>query len=87
MCRWRAGDGRILRAAFDEFSERGFPAVSVRELAERVGVTKTAVLHHFPGKADIVTALAAPLLDDLETAMTTAADAADPRSRASSKCG
>ena len=73
---------RILRAALEEFSERGFHATSVRELAERVGVTKTAVLYHFPGKADIVTALAEPLLDDLEAAMVKAADAADPRAAA-----
>ncbi|MGW5721165.1 TetR family transcriptional regulator [Amycolatopsis sp. NPDC003865] len=73
---------RILRAALEEFSERGFHAVSVRELAERVGVTKTAVLYHFPGKADIVTALAEPLLADLETAVAKAADAADPRAAA-----
>ncbi|WP_329047214.1 TetR family transcriptional regulator [Amycolatopsis sp. NBC_01488] len=70
---------RILRAALEEFSERGFHATSVRELAERVGVTKTAVLYHFPGKADIVTALAEPLLTDLEAAMAKAADAPDPR--------
>jgi AcrR family transcriptional regulator len=73
---------RILRAALEEFSERGFHATSVRELAERVGVTKTAVLYHFPGKADIVTALAEPLLDDLEAAMTKAAAAADSREAA-----
>ena len=73
---------RILRAALEEFSERGYHATSVRELAERVGVTKTAVLYHFPGKADIVTALAEPLLDDLETAMEKAAAAADPRAAA-----
>lgn len=73
---------RILRAALEEFSERGFHATSVRELAERVGVTKTAVLYHFPGKADIVTALAEPLLDDLEAAMAKAADAPDPRAAA-----
>lgn len=73
---------RILRAALGEFSERGFHATSIRELAERVGVTKTAVLYHFPGKADIVTALAEPLLDDLEASMTKAADAPDPRAAA-----
>jgi len=70
---------RILRAALEEFSERGYHATSVRELAERVGVTKTAVLYHFPGKAEIVTALAEPMLADLEAALATAAEAADPR--------
>lgn len=73
---------RILRAALEEFSERGYHATSVRELAERVGVTKTAVLYHFPGKADIVTALAEPMLDELEAAMAKAADALDPRAAA-----
>ncbi|WP_328616074.1 TetR family transcriptional regulator [Amycolatopsis sp. NBC_00355] len=73
---------RILRAALEEFSERGYHATSVRELAERVGVTKTAVLYHFPGKADIVTALAEPLLDDLEATMEKAETAADPRAAA-----
>ncbi|VVJ19012.1 Transcriptional regulator [Amycolatopsis camponoti] len=73
---------RILRAALEEFSERGFHATSVRELAERVGITKTAVLYHFPGKADIVTALAEPLLGDLEAAMAKAAVAVDARAAA-----
>jgi AcrR family transcriptional regulator len=70
---------RILRAALEEFSTRGYHATSVRELAERVGVSKTAVLYHFPGKADIVTALAEPMLADVEAAMAKAEEAADPR--------
>lgn len=70
---------RILRAALEEFAARGYHATSVRELAERVGLTKTAVLYHFPGKADIVTALAEPMLAELETALAKAAEAADAR--------
>src|SRR3954453_8316632 len=70
---------RILRVALEEFSARGFHETSVRELAERVGVTKTAVLYHFPGKADIVTALAEPMLADFDAALAKAADAPDPR--------
>ena len=70
---------RILRAALAEFSARGFHATSVRELAERVGVTKTAVLYHFPGKAGIVTALAEPMLADLDQALAKAAAAPDTR--------
>ncbi|MFF1612498.1 TetR family transcriptional regulator [Amycolatopsis sp. NPDC058278] len=70
---------KILRAALEEFSARGFHETSVRELAERVGVTKTAVLYHFPGKADIVTALAEPMLADFEAALAQAAQAPDTR--------
>jgi len=70
---------RILRVALEEFSTRGYHTTSVRELAERVGVTKTAVLYHFPGKADIVTALAEPMLADLEATLGKAARAPDAR--------
>ncbi|MFD9359503.1 TetR family transcriptional regulator [Streptomyces sp. NPDC060031] len=68
---------RILRAALEEFAARGYHATSVREIAERVGVTKTAVLYHFPGKADIVAALAGPMLDSLDAAVA-AAGLVDP---------
>ncbi|MEW9530454.1 TetR family transcriptional regulator [Microbispora sp. NPDC049125] len=80
MTEERASDtrARILEVALDEFAARGYHATSVRRLAERVGVTKTAVLYHFPGKADIVAALAAPLLADLDAAMA-AADLPDTR--------
>ncbi|WP_040808278.1 TetR family transcriptional regulator [Nocardia concava] len=57
---------RILRTALTLFAERGFHDVSVREIAERVGLTKTAVLYHFPSKSDIVVALVEPLLVETE---------------------
>lgn len=63
---------RILAVALDEFATRGFHATSVREIAERVGITKTAVLYHFPSKTDILDALAEPLLNDLDAALATA---------------
>lgn len=63
---------RILLAALEEFAARGFHETSVRQIAERVGVTKTAVLYHFPGKADILAALAEPMVNDLDQAMATA---------------
>ncbi|MGW4642490.1 TetR family transcriptional regulator [Sphaerisporangium sp. NPDC004334] len=69
---------RILQAALEEFAARGYHATSIREIAERVGVTKTAVLYHFPGKAEIVGALAAPMLEDLDAAVAAAARSAEP---------
>ncbi|PTL78792.1 TetR family transcriptional regulator [Vitiosangium sp. GDMCC 1.1324] len=60
---------RILQVALDEFAVRGYHATSIREIAERVGVTKTAVLYHFPGKAELLGALAEPMLDDLDTVL------------------
>ncbi|TVR97526.1 MAG: TetR/AcrR family transcriptional regulator [Wenzhouxiangellaceae bacterium] len=41
---------RILDAAFELFVEKGFAAVSVREIAERSDVTKSLIHHHFGGK-------------------------------------
>lgn len=71
---------RIIEVALTEFAESGFHATSLREIAERVGVSKAAVLYHFQGKADILGALAEPMLTDLESAMRTAAKA-DPADR------
>jgi len=42
--------GQILSAAFELFVERGFDAVSIREIAARSGVTKSLIHHHFGGK-------------------------------------
>jgi AcrR family transcriptional regulator len=56
----------ILRVALAEFARRGYHATSLRVIAARVGITKTAVLYHFPEKAEILEALAAPMLDDLD---------------------
>ncbi|WP_221583693.1 TetR/AcrR family transcriptional regulator [Microbacterium sp. G2-8] len=40
---------QILEAAFAVFSELGYTAGSVSEIARRVGMTQTGVLHHFKG--------------------------------------
>lgn len=70
---------RILRVAMDMFAMRGYHKTSVRVIAEQVGITKTAVLYHFPGKADLIAALADPMLADLEAAVDAAqALAMDP---------
>jgi AcrR family transcriptional regulator len=42
--------GRIVVAARDLFAERGFDSVSVRDIAERAGVTHGLLRHHFGGK-------------------------------------
>jgi len=59
----------ILRVALEAFSHHGYHATSVRTIAERVGLTKTAVLYHFPEKADLLAALAEPLVASLLTAV------------------
>jgi len=44
---------RSLAAATRLFAERGFDGTSVQLIADAVGVSKPAVLHHFPSKEDL----------------------------------
>jgi AcrR family transcriptional regulator len=48
---------RIQSVALDLFTEQGYEATSLREIAERLGVTKAALYYHFKTKEDIVTSL------------------------------
>jgi TetR/AcrR family transcriptional regulator len=41
---------RILSAAFELFVEQGFADVAMRQIAERSGVTKSLIHHHFGSK-------------------------------------
>ncbi|MGN7798291.1 TetR/AcrR family transcriptional regulator [Leifsonia sp. 22587] len=55
----------ILRAAADEFAERGYEAASLRAVARRAGVDSALVHHYFDGKADLFAAtLEVPLRPD-----------------------
>ncbi|MCC7072359.1 MAG: helix-turn-helix transcriptional regulator [Deltaproteobacteria bacterium] len=47
----------IVAAARDLIAQRGYEAVSLREVAERVGVTKAALYYHFPTKAELYDAV------------------------------
>ncbi|MFF4339357.1 ScbR family autoregulator-binding transcription factor [Kitasatospora sp. NPDC001540] len=40
----------ILKAAAELFNEHGFKSTSIKDVAERVGMTKGAVYFHFPSK-------------------------------------
>ncbi len=48
---------RILDAALEVFSERGFDGATVRQIAAKVGVTDPALYAHFKGKKEIFEAL------------------------------
>jgi len=54
---------RILDTALDLFIEQGFDKTSLREIAERVGVTKAALYYHFASKDEIFRTLLQPVLD------------------------
>ena len=45
---------RILAIALELFTEHGYDKTSIRDIAERLGVTKAALYYHFKSKADIL---------------------------------
>ncbi|RUR03618.1 TetR/AcrR family transcriptional regulator [Labedella endophytica] len=59
----------IVNAAFEVFATRGFRSGSFREVAERVGMSQTSLLHYFPSKEELLIAVLAsrdgvePVLD------------------------
>src|ERR1700759_4485015 len=52
----RRGDtrARIQQVALELFAEQGYERTSLREIAERLGVSKAALYYHFKSKEDIV---------------------------------
>jgi AcrR family transcriptional regulator len=48
---------RIQSVALELFAEQGYEKTSLREIAERLGVTKAALYYHFKSKEDIVSSL------------------------------
>jgi AcrR family transcriptional regulator len=52
----RRGDtrARIQQVALELFAAQGYERTSLREIAERLGVTKAALYYHFKSKEDIV---------------------------------
>src|SRR6202035_2519093 len=48
---------RVQKVALELFAEQGYEKTSLREIAERLGVTKAALYYHFKSKEDIVSSL------------------------------
>ncbi len=47
----------IFKAAAELFADRGFHAVSIQDIAKRVGIGKSAIYNHYPSKESILDAL------------------------------
>lgn len=56
---------RIRETAAELFAAHGYEGTSLREIAERVGITKAALYYHYPSKEALLHAIVQPLLDDL----------------------
>lgn len=57
---------QIQTIALELFAEQGYDGTSLREIAERLGMTKAAVYYHFKTKEEILTSLIEDFLDQLD---------------------
>jgi AcrR family transcriptional regulator len=70
---------RALAVALELFAQQGYSVTSLREIAERLGVTKAALYFHFRTKEEILTAILRGYLDGI--AALVAVSETEPRSR------
>jgi TetR/AcrR family transcriptional regulator, cholesterol catabolism regulator len=54
---------RIIEVAARMFAKRGFEGASLQDVADTVGISKTAIYHHFKSKDEILVALHHGLID------------------------
>jgi AcrR family transcriptional regulator len=57
---------RILDASRELFVEQGYAGTSVRDIADRMGMTKGSLYYHFASKEELLLALMTPLVDALD---------------------
>src|SRR5688572_31710375 len=70
----------ILGIAAEIFSQKGFQATTVREIADEAGILSGSLYHHFDSKETIVDEVLSTFLDDLIARYRAALDTkADPR--------
>ena len=62
---------RVLDAALALFTERGYAGTSMRDLADRLGMTKAALYYHFASKEALLRELVRPLIDGLNACVAT----------------
>jgi AcrR family transcriptional regulator len=59
-----AGHTALLHAARDEFAERGYSGASIRHLAERAGMSLSALYHYYAGKQELLEAIVSLTADE-----------------------
>ncbi len=57
---------RAQTVALELFAEQGYEKTSLREIAERLGVTKAALYYHFKSKEDIVHSFTDDYFDEID---------------------
>lgn len=79
MGRWEPGARqRLVLAAVDLFTEQGYDATTVAQIAERAGVTKSTFFRHFPDKRELLVAGQESMCQLLSEGIAEAPDGASP---------
>ncbi|TCP43431.1 TetR family transcriptional regulator [Tamaricihabitans halophyticus] len=60
---------RILDAALELFLEQGVQQTSLRQIADRLGLTKPALYYHFSSREDLLNSLLQPLVADIDSVL------------------
>lgn len=68
---------RILGVALELFGTEGYAGTSIRDITERMGLTKASLYYHFRSKEEILDAITRPIKQELEELLTEAT--ADPK--------
>ena len=63
---------RILQVALDLFGRQGYSGTSIRDIANRMGMTKAAVYYHFPSKENLLADILTPAMTRVGHVLTTA---------------
>jgi AcrR family transcriptional regulator len=69
---------RIIAAARDMFAHEGYDAVTMRAIAKRIGLTPTAIYHHFRNKSALLTELCEQDFERLARHFVASVGARDP---------
>ncbi|MDO5669759.1 MAG: TetR/AcrR family transcriptional regulator [Corynebacterium sp.] len=77
--RGRPGYARdeVIRIAVEEFNARGYEATSMGALAERLGLSKSAIYHHVTSKEEILVEATDKALEELTAVVEGALEASD----------
>ncbi|RNL82833.1 TetR/AcrR family transcriptional regulator [Halostreptopolyspora alba] len=71
---------RIRETALELFASQGADKTSLREIAERLDITKAALYYHFPSKNALLHEMVQPLVEDVEALLDDAERAGEPLS-------
>jgi len=57
----------IRDSAVDLFSQKGYDAVSIREIARKVGINESSIYNHYSGKEDIMDSIIKSLIAEFDS--------------------